>query len=180
MEKREILSTKEALELLYYTIEVPEDSEQLRRQRDRRGSQRLRERASPLRALAIVWNLAGSMAATRAAASKAIEVIAKPSPTFLTTLAVTFSPAGGWPALPSANESAIAQQPACVAASSSSGFVPAEEGMLQLTNQSHKLSDLVRDLLLRGTEILLEADSDKEREDQVCDSIVVFFLLPGR
>lgn len=52
--------------------------------------------------------------------------------------------------------------------------------MLQLTNQSHKLGDLVRDLLLGRTEILLEADSDKERDDHVCESIVVFFLWPGR
>ena len=53
-------------------------------------------------------------------------------------------------------------------------------GMLQLTNLSHKLRDLLRDLLLGGIEILFEADSDKECEDQVCESIVAFFLLPGR
>ena len=41
--------------------------------------------------------------------------------------------------------------------------------MLQLTNQSHKLGDLLRDLFLGGIDILLEADSDKECEDQVVE-----------
>src|SRR5690606_19228246 len=70
-------------------------------------------------------NVASSIPGTRPCVASSTRVIAKPSPAFSRCTLAVVSIRSGWsPARDSPAESAIEKQPACAAASSSSGFVP--------------------------------------------------------
>src|SRR5699024_548097 len=71
-------------------------------------------------------NFAASTPGTVPVMASAIEVMVQPGSCFsIATTALVSSLVGSWPALVSANATAIVKQLACAAAISSSGFVPA-------------------------------------------------------